>query len=94
MVSRGVPASARRHQARVIVRAPAAVLANRFGPWLGTITAIDDASCVLDTGADTLESLAVYLGMLGVDFSVSEPPELVAALRTLAARYSAAVPTG
>ncbi len=91
MVSRGVPASARRHQARVTVHAPAAVLGERFGPWLGTITALDDDSCVLETGADSIESLAVYLGMLGADFTVNEPPELVAALRSLATRYAAAI---
>ncbi len=94
MVRRGIPATARQHQARVVVRAPAAVLAERFGPWLGTITALDETSCVLDTGADSVETLAVYLGMLGVEFTVSEPPELVAAIRSLAARYAAAVPTG
>jgi len=90
LIARGVPVEARRHQARVLVHAPAAELAERFGPWLGTITAIDDTSCILETGADNLEMLAGYLGLLGADFSVSEPPELVSALRVLAARYAAA----
>jgi predicted DNA-binding transcriptional regulator YafY len=90
LVSRGVPVEARRHQARVLVHAPAAELAERFGPWLGTITAVDDTSCILETGADDLEMLAGYLGLLGADFSVSEPPDLVRAVRALAARYAAA----
>jgi len=90
LVSRGVPIEARRHQARVLVHAPAAELAERFGPWLGTITAIDDTSCILETGADNLDMLAAYLGLLGADFSVSEPPELVGAVKALAARYVAA----
>ncbi len=90
LVSRGVPIEARRHQARVVVHAPAAELAERFGPWLGTITAIDDTSCILETGGDNLELLAGYLGLLGADFTVSEPPELVAAVQALAARYAAA----
>ncbi len=90
LVSRGVPVEARRHQARVMVRVPAAELAERFGPWLGTITAIDDTSCILETGGDNLELLAGYLGLLGADFTVSEPPELVAAVQALAARYAAA----
>jgi hypothetical protein len=76
-----VPSSARRVQARVIVRAPAGELAERVGPWVGTITAIDEASCELETGAETAEGLAAYLGLLGADFSASEPPELVEALR-------------
>jgi predicted DNA-binding transcriptional regulator YafY len=90
LISRGVPIEARRHQARVLVQSSAGELAARFGPWLGTITAVDDASCILETGADNLEMLAGYLGLLGADFSVSEPPELVAAIRDLAARYAAA----
>jgi predicted DNA-binding transcriptional regulator YafY len=90
LVSRGVPVEARRHQARVLVQARAADLAERFGPWLGTITAVDDTSCILETGADDLEMLAGYLGLLGADFSVSEPPELVSAVKALAARYAAA----
>jgi predicted DNA-binding transcriptional regulator YafY len=90
LVARGVPVQARQHQARIFVQAPAAELTERFGPWLGTVTAIDDSSCILETGGDNLEMLAAYLGLLGADFSVSEPPELVAAIRNLAARYAAA----
>ncbi len=90
LVSRGVPPEARRHQARVVVQAPAAQLAERMGAWIGTITPIDEDSCLLATGADRLEDLAVYLGLIGADFFVREPPELVAELRTLAARYAAA----
>jgi predicted DNA-binding transcriptional regulator YafY len=90
LIARGVPVEARRHQARVLVHAPAAELAERFGPWLGTITTLDDTSCILETGADNLEMLAGYLGLLGADFSVSEPPGLVSAVKALAARYAAA----
>jgi predicted DNA-binding transcriptional regulator YafY len=93
LVSRGVPVDARRHQARVLVHAPAADLTERFGPWLGTITAVDDSFCMLETGADNLEMLAGYLGLLGADFSVSEPPELVSAVQALASRYAAATST-
>jgi predicted DNA-binding transcriptional regulator YafY len=92
LVSRGVPPEARRHQARVTVHAPAAQLAERFGPWIGTITPLDEERCVLSTGAERIEELAAYLGLLGADFQVSEPPELVEALRALAARYAAATP--
>ena len=90
LVSRGVPPEARRHQARVVVRMPAERLAERVGPWIGTVTPIDEDSCVLTTGADRLEDLAAYLGLLDADFSVTEPPELVAQLRVLAARFAAA----
>jgi predicted DNA-binding transcriptional regulator YafY len=90
LIARGVPVEARRHQARVLVHAPAAELAERFGQWFGTITAVNVTSAMVETGADDIEQLAAYLGLLGADFSVSEPPELVAAIRALAARYAAA----
>lgn len=92
LVTRGVPPTARQHVARVAVRLPAAQLAERIGPWIGTVTALDDTSCVLETGADSAESLAAYLALLGADFTVTEPPELVEAIRLLAARYASAVP--
>ena len=38
--------------------------------------------------------LALYLAWLGVDFDVDGPPELVAELRTLAARYARAAERG
>jgi predicted DNA-binding transcriptional regulator YafY len=90
LVSRGVPPTARRFQARITVHAAATAIAGRIGPWVGTLEAVDEGTCILDTGADTLELLAVYLGLLEADFSVIEPPELVAHLRGLADRYSRA----
>jgi predicted DNA-binding transcriptional regulator YafY len=94
LVSRGVPTAARRYRARVTVHAPAAEIAERIGPWAGTLEPADEATCVLETGADNLDLLAVYLGMLGVDFTVTEPAELVAHLSELAGRYARAVPAG
>ena len=38
-------------------------------------------TCVLVTGGDSVEIIAVYIGMLGLDFFVDGPPELVAQLR-------------
>jgi predicted DNA-binding transcriptional regulator YafY len=90
MVARGIPPEARRHQARVVVGVPAAQLMERLGPWIGTIEPLDETSCVLSTGAERVEELAAYLGLLDADFRVSEPPELVDQLRVLAGRYAAA----
>ena len=90
LMSRGAKAVARRFQARVIVHTTAMDLAARIGPWVGTVTAVDERSCILETGADSLESLAVYLGLLGTDFTVDGPPELVAGVQALAARYGRA----
>ena len=91
-VARRVSAAAWRYRARVTVHAPAAVVVARINPAVGTVEAVDDATCILDTGADTVESLAVHLGLLGVDFTVLDPPELVAVIRELSARYGRATP--
>jgi predicted DNA-binding transcriptional regulator YafY len=76
---------------RITVHAPAAEVLNRINPTVGVVEAIDDNTCVLVTGADTVETVAVYIGMLGLDFTATEPPELVAHLTTLAKRYANAV---
>jgi len=90
LVARGVPPEARRHQARIVVQLPADRLAERIGPWIGTVEADGEERCFLDAGADSLEAMAVHLGMLEADFTVTEPPELVLHLRSLAGRYGRA----
>jgi predicted DNA-binding transcriptional regulator YafY len=90
-VSRRVSAAAWRHRARVVVRAPAEVVLQRISPAVGTVERLDDQTCVLHTGADTIETLGVYLGLLDADFEVTGPPELVAHLTTLSRRYGRAV---
>ena len=67
--------------ARIRVDAPAAEVLARINPAVGVVEAVDDQTCVLVTGADSVEIIAVYIGMLGLDFSVNGPPELVAQLR-------------
>jgi predicted DNA-binding transcriptional regulator YafY len=86
-VSRRVSAAAWRYHARVRVHAPAEQIRRRVPAAAGVVEAVDERTCLLHTGADTLETVAVYLGMLGADFEVGEPPELVAHLRDLADRY-------
>jgi predicted DNA-binding transcriptional regulator YafY len=89
---RGVGSATWRYRARVTVHAPAAVVAGRLPPAV-LVEAVDEHTCNLNVGSDTPQMLAVYLGMLGVDFEVGEPPELLEQLRTLADRYRRAIPT-
>jgi formate-dependent nitrite reductase membrane component NrfD len=77
----------------VIVHAPAAAVIERINPTAGTVEAVDADSCVLITGADTVQTLAVYLGMLHFDFDVTEPEELVTYLRRLSDRYARSTPS-
>jgi predicted DNA-binding transcriptional regulator YafY len=73
--------------ARITVDAPADEVLARINPTVGVVERIDDDSCVLVTGADSIEIVAVYIGMLGLDFHVDDPPELVRQLETLGRRY-------
>lgn len=77
---------------RIGVDAPAQEVLQRINPTVGVVETVDEDHCVLVTGAETIEMVAVWIGLLGLDFHVDEPPELVAHLRTLARRYAAAVP--
>ena len=90
-VSRRVATAAWRYRARITVLAPAPAVAERIGPYVGTVTSVDDRTCVLDTGSDSLETMAVYLGLLGFDFRVESPPELAEHIRSLTDRYLRAV---
>jgi predicted DNA-binding transcriptional regulator YafY len=88
---RGVGSATWRYRARVRVHAPAAMVAGRLPPAV-MVEAVDEHTCVIDVGSDTPQMLALYLGMLDVDFDV-EDPELVEQLRTLADRYRRAITT-
>jgi predicted DNA-binding transcriptional regulator YafY len=91
-VARRVATGAWRYRARVTVFAPAAAVSERIGPYVGTVTAVSSESCTLDTGSDSLATMAVYLGFLGWDFRVDSPPELAVEVRALAERYQRALP--
>jgi predicted DNA-binding transcriptional regulator YafY len=80
--------------ARIEVDAPAEEVLARINPTVGVVETVDDHHSVLVTGGDSLEIVAVWIGMLGLDFHVSEPPELVEHMRALAARYAGALPAG
>ncbi|MFF1571572.1 helix-turn-helix transcriptional regulator [Leifsonia sp. NPDC058292] len=77
--------------ARIEVMAPAEEVLSRINAAVGVVEPIDDDTCVLVTGGDSVEIIAVYIGMLGLDFKVTSPPELVAQVRALGARYARAV---
>jgi predicted DNA-binding transcriptional regulator YafY len=80
--------------ARITVLAPAAEVEARINPAVGIVEALDEHTSVLVTGADSIETMAVYIGLLDLDIRVTDPPELVERLRDLAKRYAAAVGNG
>jgi predicted DNA-binding transcriptional regulator YafY len=90
-VMRHIASAGWKVHAHVTVFAPADTVIARINPAVGVVEAVDADTCILLTGADALETIAIYLSMLMMDFRVDGPPELVAHLRTLARRYTASV---
>lgn len=87
-VLREVAASGWAVHARILVDAPAEVVLARINPTVGVVEQVDDEHSVLVTGADSIATIAAYIGMLGYDFHVEEPPELLDALAVLGERYA------
>jgi predicted DNA-binding transcriptional regulator YafY len=77
-----------RYEARLTLHAPAESV--RVPTQWGTLVPIDERTCEYRTGDDDLGWLAMRVAMLGVDFEVHEPPELVEQLRALARRLDRA----
>ena len=77
-------------RARMTLHAPVEAIAKRVPPSAGTLEAIDERSCMLHTGSHSMEGLTIHLMLLGVDFQVHEPPELIEHLRRVAERLRSA----
>ncbi|TCC55122.1 HTH domain-containing protein [Kribbella pittospori] len=90
-VLRDVATTGWKVHARITVFAPAQEVLSRIHAAVGIVESVDDNTSVLVTGAETLEIVAVYIGMLGLDFHVDGPPALIDHLRTIGNRYLNAV---
>jgi predicted DNA-binding transcriptional regulator YafY len=89
-VLRGTGSMVWKHQARVRLHVPAEAVAARLTPAGGLLYDADEHSSILETGGVSLPDLVAFLTSLDVPFTVLDPPELRAFLRTLATRYTAA----
>ncbi len=87
---RSIAASGWNVHARLRIDAPAEAVLARINPAVGVVEANPDGTSVLVTGADSLDTIGAYIGMLGMDFTVESPPELRPLLRTLSERYARA----
>ncbi|MFC0627829.1 helix-turn-helix transcriptional regulator [Kribbella deserti] len=90
-VLRDVATTGWKVHARITVFASAEEVLSRIHAAVGVVESVDESTCVLVTGADSMEVVAVYIGMLGLDFQVTEPPELVDHLRVIGNRYLRAI---
>ncbi|WP_141578845.1 YafY family protein [Actinomadura sp. WMMA1423] len=86
-VLRDVASTGWKVHARITVFASAEEVLSRINATVGVVESVGDEQCVLVTGADSLETIAVYIGMLGLDFEVTGPPGLIDHLAVLGERY-------
>ena len=89
-VARSVSYIPYRHQAKIMLHASVEMAADRVPAAAGTLEAIDEHKCLLHTGTSSLDTLSVYLALIGFEFEVREPPELIERVRWLAERFSRA----
>jgi len=92
-VARAVTTAPYRYQARVLVHAPAEVVADQVPPSVGVLEPSGNG-CVLTSGADSLDMLAFHIAAMDIDFTVLEPPELIERAAALATRLAKAASAG
>lgn len=80
-----------RHEARVTLRVPAEEIAERAGWLWGSVVSVDETTCEFRTTDDDLDWLTLRVAMLGVDFEVRSPPELVEHMSAVARRLARGV---
>jgi predicted DNA-binding transcriptional regulator YafY len=87
LVLREVASTGWNVRARIAVAAPAETVLARINPAVGVVETVDEHNSILVTGADSLATVAAYVGMLELEFRISEPRELVDHVRRVGERY-------
>lgn len=87
---RSIAESGWKVHARLRIAAPADAVLARIHHAVGVVEAVSESESVLVTGADSLDTIAAYIGMLGMDFTVESPDELRALLLNYSERYARA----
>ncbi|GLW21993.1 YafY family transcriptional regulator [Microbispora triticiradicis] len=77
----------RPYRVEVLVDAPAVTVRERIGRW-SMIEEIDDGHCRMRMTADSLDWPALALGVVGADFRVIHPPELIDRIHEWGARFN------
>jgi predicted DNA-binding transcriptional regulator YafY len=89
-VSEGLSSGPYRWRARVLLDAPAGVVAAMVPSTVAVIEAISERQCLLTSGSDSLDAIALHLALLDIPFTPLEPPELRGRCADLADRLRAA----
>jgi len=88
-VRAGIQSTRTGYDIEVIVEAPAAVVRERIGRW-ASVSPAGGTRCRVRMTADALEWPILGLGMVGAEFQVISPPELVDWMRDWGARFTRA----
>jgi predicted DNA-binding transcriptional regulator YafY len=83
--SEGITTRVYRYRVRLTVHAPATAVSDFMPPTIAVVTPLGDDTSDLVVGANSLEELAVWVGLMGLPFTVHEPPELLDMITRLAA---------
>ncbi|MGI5162363.1 helix-turn-helix transcriptional regulator [Microbispora sp. CA-102843] len=79
----------RPYRVEVLVDAPAPTVRERIGRWC-TVEEVDAVHCRIRTTTHSLDWPTMWLGMVGADFRVVGPPELLDQIRDWGARFQRA----
>jgi predicted DNA-binding transcriptional regulator YafY len=69
-----------------VIDAPAASVRGRLGRW-ATVEALDEGHCRLRMRVDNLDWAAAGLALLGAEFTLVAPPEVIRHVRALGTRF-------
>ena len=89
-VSEGISSGPYRWRARVLLDAPAGVVAAMVPSTVAVVEAIGERQCLFTSGSDSLDMIALHLARLGIPFTPLEPAELRERCAVLAGRLSQA----
>ena len=92
-VRAGIQSAISGYDAEVLVEAPAGVVREKIGRW-SAVSAVGTDRCLVRMTADSLDWPVMALGMIGADFRVISPPELLDRLHDWGRRFSRASLTG
>lgn len=90
-VSESLTRAPYRYQATILFHAPLEKVAATTSPTAGRLEARDENSCLYYTGAEALDTIAVFIALKGFDFEVLDPPELKDFVAELGARLTRSV---
>ncbi|MFD3572110.1 helix-turn-helix transcriptional regulator [Streptomyces sp. NPDC058667] len=82
-VAKGVSTTVYATEATIRLRVPLAEAAAAVGAADGVLTADGEHACLLRTGAHSLDVMVIHVAMIGFEFEVLDPPELVDRVRAL-----------